>query len=230
MTAPAAKPVKGGAERTPAEERRIRRIVAIGAPLLRLLSMTWRIREVHGEYWRDLRAAKKPFLLSLWHGQLLPLVWVRRGAGMSVMISEHSDGEIIARICERWGYRPVRGSTTRGAGRALLGMIRDLEAGREFAITPDGPRGPAGVAQAGALLASQRAQVPIVPMRADCDSAWHLRGWDRFMIPKPFARVVVTYGEPWIATGTDEAAQRALETRLGPATPTPLLAPARQAP
>lgn len=215
-TTPAAPEPK---RRSEAEERRIKWIVRIGEPLLKLLSMTWRFRVEHAEHWQRLHDAGKPFLLALWHGHLLPLCWERREAGMSVMISENKDGEIIARITERWGYRPVRGSTSRGAGRALLGMIRDLQAGREFAITPDGPRGPAGVAQAGALLASQRSGVPIVPMRADCDRAWHLGGWDRFMIPKPFARVVVTYGEPWVATGTDEASQLELARRMGPAIP-----------
>lgn len=215
-----------GAPRTAAEERRIRRIVRFGAPLLRLLSMTWRFTVVGDAHWRRLRAEKRPWLLTLWHGHLLPLTWLHREVGMSVMISEHSDGEIIARICERWGYRTVRGSTTRGAGRALLNMIRDLEGGREFAITPDGPRGPAGVAQAGALLASQRSGAPIVPARVDCQSAWHLGGWDRFMIPKPFTRVTVTYGEPWVATGTDETAQQEVARRIGVAIPAHL--PARK--
>ncbi len=205
--------------RTAAEERRIRWIVRLGTPLLRLLALTWRVSEVRGENWRTLRAAKKPFIVACWHGQLMPLTWARRGAGMSVMISEHSDGEIIARICERWGYRTVRGSTSRGAGRALLGMIRDLEAGREFAITPDGPRGPAGVAQPGTLLASQRSGAPIIPMRADCDRAWYLGGWDRFLVPKPFARVTVSYGAPMVATATDASAQADLAQRMGPAIP-----------
>ena len=205
--------------RTAAEERRIRWIVRLGEPLLRLLSWTWRFREVRGEPWRLLHAERKPFIVAVWHGELLPICWLLRGTGMSTMISEHSDGEIIARITERWGYRLVRGSTSQGAGRALLGMIRDLEAGREFVITPDGPRGPAGEAQAGALLASQRAGAPIIPLRAECESAWYLNGWDRFMIPKPFARVVMRYGEPWVATGTDEAARRELSARIGPPVP-----------
>ncbi len=153
--------------------------------------------------------------MSLWHGELLPICWFLRRDRMSVMASEHSDGEIIARILELWGYRLIRGSTSRGAGRALLGMVRELEAGREFMITPDGPRGPSGVAQAGALLASQRSGAPIIPMRVECKSAWRLNSWDRFMIPKPFARLVVTFGEPWVATGTDAAARRALDARMG---------------
>jgi lysophospholipid acyltransferase (LPLAT)-like uncharacterized protein len=181
--------------------------------------MTWRYEERNADGFRALRAAGRPFLLSLWHGHLLGLTWHWRGQGITVMISEHSDGEIIARIVERWGFRTVRGSTSRGAGRALLGMVRELKAGREFAITPDGPRGPAGVPQAGVLLASQRSGVPIVPMRGDFSRAWHLRSWDRFAVPKPFARIVITYGDPWLATGTDEAAVAELASRMGPAIP-----------
>ncbi len=213
MTAPAAP------ARPAAEERRLRWIVRLGGAVLRLLASTWRITEVHADRFGALRAAGKPFIFTLWHGHLLPLTWSRRGEGITVMISEHRDGEIIARIVEGWGYRTVRGSTSRGAGRALLGMVRELESGKEFAITPDGPRGPAGVAQGGVLLASQRANAPVVPMRADCPRAWHLGSWDRFMVPKPFARVTITYGEPWVATGTDEAAAAELGRRIGPAIP-----------
>jgi lysophospholipid acyltransferase (LPLAT)-like uncharacterized protein len=193
--------------------------VRLGSPLLKLLSMTWRVREEGGAAWQRMLAERRPVIISLWHGQLLPMCWVLRRTHMSVMVSEHADGEIIARIIELWGYRTVRGSTSRGAGRALLGMIRELEAGRSFINTPDGPRGPAGAAQAGILLASQRSGAPAVPVLVESDRAWYMNGWDRFMVPKPFARVRVTYGAPWVAPGTDAAAQRELAERMGPAVP-----------
>lgn len=218
MTEPAA--------RSAADERRVRWIVRLGGLLLRLLASTWRITEVNAASYRGLRAAGRPFIFTLWHGHLLPLTWSRRGEGITVMISEHRDGEIIARIVEGWGYRTVRGSTSRGAARSLLGMVRELEAGKEFAITPDGPRGPAGVAQAGVLLASHRSGAPIVPMRADCQRAWHLGSWDRFLVPKPFARVTVTYGDPWVAPATDDGTADELGRRIGVAIP-PGLPPRR---
>lgn len=198
-------------------ERRVRWIVRLGGPLIRLLASTWRYEEVNAAPWRALRTSGQAFIFTLWHGHLLAQTWLRRGEGITTMISEHSDGEIIARLVESWGYRTVRGSTSRGAGRALLGMVRDLQAGREFAITPDGPRGPAGVAQGGVLLASARAAAPIVPMRSEVSSAWRLGSWDRFMVPKPFARVRVTYGDPWVATGTDDVAAAELTRRMGAA-------------
>jgi lysophospholipid acyltransferase (LPLAT)-like uncharacterized protein len=200
-------------------ERRVRWIVRLGGPLVRLLASTWRFEEVNAASWRALRADGKPFIFALWHGHLLAQTWLRRREGITVMISEHRDGEIIARLVETWGYRTVRGSTSRGAGRALLGMVRELQSGKEFAITPDGPRGPAGEAAPGVLLASQRAQVPIVTMRSEVSRTWRLGSWDRFMIPKPFAKVRVIYGEPWVAPATDDAAAAELSSRLGPALP-----------
>lgn len=201
--------------------------VRLGGPLIRLLASTWRVEEVNAAPWRALRAEGRAFIFTLWHGHLLAQTWVRRGEGITAMISEHRDGEIIARLVESWGYRTVRGSTSKGAARSLLGMVRDLAAGKEFAITPDGPRGPAGTAQPGVLMASSRARAPIVPMRSEISRAWYLGSWDRFMVPKPFARIRITYGDPWQAPGADDDALRELERRMGPALPPGIEARAR---
>ena len=133
---------------------------------------------------------------ALWHGELLPLLYHHRGQGVAVLISEHRDGELIARIAQRFGFRTVRGSTSRGASRALVGLVRELEQGHDVAITPDGPRGPAHAFAPGALIAAQRAGVPVIPVRASATRAWRLRSWDRFLIPKPFCRITVAYGSP----------------------------------
>lgn len=198
------------------EETRVRWSVRLGGLVIRLLSLTWRYRVENDAGWMALRADGQAFIFTLWHGELLPLTWRHRRQGITAMISEHRDGEIIARLVESWGYRTVRGSSSRGAGRALLGMVRDLQAGREFAITPDGPRGPAGKAQPGILLASQRAQAPIVTIRADISRAWRMKSWDSFVIPKPFARINVIYGDPWLPKGIDERAAADLTALLGP--------------
>jgi lysophospholipid acyltransferase (LPLAT)-like uncharacterized protein len=132
---------------------------------------------------------------------MLPLLWQHRSHGVAILISEHGDGEIIARVAEALGYRSVRGSSSRGAERALLGMIREVKEGSEVAITPDGPRGPAQHFAPGAAIIAQRSGAPLLPLTAFADRAWRLKSWDRFLIPKPFARVVVTYGEPWRADG-----------------------------
>lgn len=171
-------------------------IVVLGGGLLRLLATTWRVRLVNGEVLESLRARRAPFIFALWHGQLLPLLWQQRGQGVAVLISEHGDGEIIARVAEGLGLRTVRGSTTRGGGRALIRLIGELRGGHEIAITPDGPRGPARRFAAGALVAAHRSEAPIVPIAAGARRYWRLKSWDGFIIPKPFTRVTVAVGEP----------------------------------
>ncbi|HEY4215910.1 MAG TPA: lysophospholipid acyltransferase family protein [Gemmatimonadaceae bacterium] len=167
-----------------------------GVSAVRTLGATWRIRVVHGERFQALRAARQPIIFVHWHGQLLPLLFQHRGEGVTVLISEHADGEIIARAAERLGFRTVRGSTSRGAARALLGLVRAAREGHDLAITPDGPRGPAHTVAPGTLVVAQRTKAAIVPVAVAASSAWRLKSWDAFMIPKPFARVTVSYGEP----------------------------------
>jgi lysophospholipid acyltransferase (LPLAT)-like uncharacterized protein len=105
----------------------------------------------------------------------------------------------------------VRGSTSRGAARALIQMTRELDAGFPIAVTPDGPRGPARQFAPGALIASQRSGAPILVVGVAASRAWRLRSWDQFQIPKPFARVIVAYGTPTVAAGESprEAAESA---------------------
>jgi lysophospholipid acyltransferase (LPLAT)-like uncharacterized protein len=171
-------------------------VLLLGRGVLHVLARTWRIRAVNDRYVRDLRKAGHSFIFALWHGQLLPLLWHHRGEGVLVLISEHRDGELVARAAQSLGYGLIRGSSNRGAERALISLVRELQAGHEIAITPDGPRGPAASFASGALVAAQRSDSFILPVAASADRAWKLRSWDRFMIPKPFARVTVAYGAP----------------------------------
>jgi lysophospholipid acyltransferase (LPLAT)-like uncharacterized protein len=175
---------------------RSRGLIFVGRVFLQMLGRTWRIRVVNGEYLRDLRRSERAFIFSLWHGQLLPLLWHHRKQGVRVLISEHRDGELVARTAESLGYGLIRGSSTHGADRALISLVRELQAGHEVAITPDGPRGPPTTFAPGALVAAQRSDSFILPVAASADRAWRLRSWDRFMIPKPFARVTVAYATP----------------------------------
>ena len=193
------------AARAAKEAKRARQVVwsvRVGLIALKVLARTWRMRVYGAESYLALRRDARPFAFAFWHGTLLPLVWRHRGEGASVLVSLHKDGEIIARVCEALGLRTVRGSTTRGGGRALLGLVRELEAGYEVAVTPDGPKGPRHKFAPGALMAAQRAQAPVVPIGVHCERAWHLKSWDRFMIPKPFARITVVYGDPAYVAGS----------------------------
>jgi lysophospholipid acyltransferase (LPLAT)-like uncharacterized protein len=177
-----------------------------GRGFLHLLARTWRFRVVNGEAVRNLRSSRRPFIFALWHGHLLPLLWHHRGEGVMVLISEHRDGELVARAATSLGYGLIRGSTTRGADRALISLVRELQSGHEVAITPDGPRGPAEKFAPGALVAAQRADTFILPVVVSASRSWRLRSWDRFMIPKPFARVTVAYGPPTKVMATNPRA------------------------
>jgi lysophospholipid acyltransferase (LPLAT)-like uncharacterized protein len=170
--------------------------VLLGGAVIRALASTWRYRVRNVEQLDKLRAAGGPFVFSIWHGQLLPLLWHHRHQGISILVSEHKDGELIARFAESIGYGTIRGSSSRGAAGALLGLVRALGEGTEVGITPDGPRGPACSYAPGAAVAASKAGALVLPLAAHADRAWRLNSWDRFMIPRPFARVTVAYGDP----------------------------------
>jgi len=205
---------KAADAQTRRDARKVRWGVRLGGPFLAILGSTWRIEEVNAVHWQALKRAGKPYLLSCWHGELLPAVWANKHRDLCAMVSQHGDGEIIARLVEPLGFRAVRGSTTRGAKQALIGMVVELQHGHSFAITPDGPRGPAMVPQPGVLMAAMRAQVPIIPIRVEATWVWRMKSWDRFMLPKPFARIRVSYGDPWIPSSIDESARQELIRRM----------------
>lgn len=189
----------------------------LGTLVLRALATTWRVRFLNPQVIRDVHAAGARVIYVLWHGNLLPLLWSHRDREIAVIISEHSDGEIIARIAMSLGFRTVRGSTSRGAARALLGACREVEAGHDLAVTVDGPRGPAGTVAPGSPVIAQRTGAAMVPVAAWTERAWRLKSWDQFMIPKPFARVTVAYDNPIriVAEATRNATDQTERVRAG---------------
>ena len=132
-----------------------------------------------------------PVVYVFWHRCVIPALYWYRGKDIAVMTSSSFDGEYIARIIEKFGYRAVRGSSTRGGVRALLGMHTEIEQGRAVAFTIDGPRGPRYVAKSGPVLLARNVQLPVIAFYCAVERAWVLNSWDRFMIPKPFSRVVL---------------------------------------
>jgi hypothetical protein len=192
-------------------DRRTRWKVWLGAAVIRLLATTWRMETANGEELAAARRGGRRVIFALWHGELLPLLWHQRGENVAIVISEHRDGEIIAQIAHALGYATVRGSSSKGGSRALIGLMREIDAGRDGAITPDGPRGPARVFAPGAAVAAQRTGALIAPIRAQASRAWRLKSWDRFLIPKPFARVRVSFGPLTAVTAASprEAAEHA---------------------
>jgi len=196
---------------------------AVAAPAMRLLAASWRMRIEHEERWRPLHDSGRPHVFLLWHEVLLPLLWHHRGQDIAIVVSENRDGQYLADFARTLGYRAVRGSSSRGGARALLGAVRELRSGRAVAFTPDGPRGPRRELKAGVVAAAQRGGGIIVPIHARADREWRLDSWDRFLIPKPAARVTVTYGRPFevapgddgLATGLREAGVRLAEIAEG---------------
>jgi lysophospholipid acyltransferase (LPLAT)-like uncharacterized protein len=164
------------------------------------------MRIVNADAHRALQAKGQPVIYAFWHGMMLPLLWQHRNKSTAIVISEHQDGEIIARIAHSLGYRSVRGSSSRGGNRALLGSARELEEGHDVAFTPDGPRGPVETFAPGALIVAQRTGAPIVLITVSAHSAWRMSSWDRFLIPKPFARVTILYEDPLRVEAADARA------------------------
>lgn len=180
---------------------------AVAGPAVSALARTWRWETVHQDRWRQVADAGEPHVFLLWHEVLLPLLWHHRGRDIAIVVSEARDGQYLARYAEGLGYRLVVGSSSRGGVRALLGAVRELQAGGTVAFTPDGPRGPARVLKPGVIHAAQRGGGTIIPLHAAADRSWRLRSWDRFTIPKPFARVRVGYGIPFkVGPGAGEVA------------------------
>jgi lysophospholipid acyltransferase (LPLAT)-like uncharacterized protein len=143
-------------------------------------------------------------------------VYVHRNQGVVVLVSEHADGEYITRVLRRHGFGAVRGSSTRGATQGLKGLIREARRGKDLALTPDGPKGPAREFKVGALAVAQVSGMPIVPLAAGASSAWRFSSWDRFMVPRPFSRVHVAYGDPvWVPRDADRDTLDGMAVELG---------------
>ncbi len=168
----------------------------LGPWLIRLLGATWRVQWVGEESHKACRAEGRNVILAIWHGRLLPLAYTHRRRNIQILISRHQDGEIIRRVTKSLGNGSVRGSTGKGGARAILQMAKRAKEGCDLAITPDGPRGPREVAQAGVLRIAQRAGIPVLPLTSASRTKRVLSSWDGFQIPAPFTRLVVAYGTP----------------------------------
>ena len=194
-------------------------ISAVGYRLVAALGATLRWRTDGLEHLDEiLRTGRQP-VMGFWHGRILPATYYFRRRGIVVITSENFDGEWIAGIIERFGYGTARGSTSRGARKALRQLMRDMRAGRPAGFTLDGPRGPARVAQPGALWLAKATGNPVLPFHLEANRHWTLNSWDRTQIPKPWATVSIAIGEPLpIAADADERAiesgRLALEERL----------------
>ena len=168
----------------------------VGAGMVAALFATTRLTRVGDEHVLGYRRNGTPVVFVFWHGQMLPLVHYHRLEGVVVLVSEHANGEYITRVLERNGFGTVRGSSTRGGTKGLKGLIRAARSGRDLVLTPDGPRGPTGDFKPGALSVAQATGLPVIPVAVGASSGWRFRSWDGFLVPRPFARIAIHYGEP----------------------------------
>ncbi|MEQ1757924.1 MAG: lysophospholipid acyltransferase family protein [Vicinamibacterales bacterium] len=171
-------------------------IAGIGYPVIAALGATLRFRVEGLEHFERVMASGRRPVMAFWHGRILPATYFFRRRGIVVITSENFDGEWIARIIERFGYGTARGSTSRGARRAMVGLLRAMKEGNAAGFTLDGPRGPARVAQPGAIWLAGATGNPLLPFHLEASAHWTLRSWDKTQIPKPFSTVALAVGEP----------------------------------
>ena len=191
----------------------------LGYRVVAALGATLRWRTEGLEHFESITRSGRQPVMAFWHGRILTATYFFRRRGIVVISCVNFDGEWIAGIIERFGYGTARGSSSRGGRRALLQLRRDMAAGHPAGFTVDGPRGPARVAQPGAVWLAKATGNPVLPFHLEADRYWELGSWDRTQIPKPFATVRLVVGEPLeVPADADDArievARLELETRL----------------
>ena len=194
-----------GSKRQMSTGRRI--YYALGMPVLQaifwLLTATYRVRKTIGSDIADRIIADQGQIYApcYWHQHhilcsRLMRSWIRRGFRACFLVSASVDGEVPARIAKSWGAEVIRGSANRTGALALRDMQQAMKNGLSIVTTADGPNGPKYEFKPGAVLMSRIGGAPMVPLACAADRAWYLKRWDDFMIPKPFAKIVLAVGEP----------------------------------
>ena len=167
--------------------------------LLRLYLSLIRVRTLHEDVLLQFLQTGRKAVGAVWHQRFLGVLgYVTKFSylSLSIMISMSRDGDWIAPVVKWLGLRPVRGSSTRGGKEALAVMVQDLAQNQAALHIVDGPRGPKAVIKAGLIRLAQLSKAAIIPVYISVDRAWVTRSWDRFLIPKPFSRVLVRFGKP----------------------------------
>jgi lysophospholipid acyltransferase (LPLAT)-like uncharacterized protein len=199
---------------TPRQRRKAAAIAAAGAPIIAALGSTYRWRIDGFSHYESIVASGKQPIFAFWHGRILPATLFWKDRGIVVITSQNFDGEWIARIIRRFGYGTARGSTSRGGARALVQLRRDLANGHPAAFTIDGPRGPARVAQPGAVFLAGATGHPILPFHIEANRFWTMNSWDRTQVPMPFAQVRVAIGAPIAVPEADDTTIEAKRLEL----------------
>lgn len=162
---------------------------------------------------------KTPCLVAFWHGEILmnPFTYKKllKDVKMSLMISDHFDGEMIAKSVSYFGFDTIRGSSTRGGIKALKESFKKINAGNSVAITPDGPKGPRHSVADGVVVIAQKKNLDIIVFNYTASSYWEMNSWDKFIIPKPFSRLDFYASEPFSIEGLKkDDAKKMIKERL----------------
>ncbi|MCB1147904.1 MAG: lysophospholipid acyltransferase family protein [Leptospiraceae bacterium] len=189
--------------------------------LIQGIGRTCRVKIVVGEeVIEDLLNNRRPVIFCFWHNRIFFSAYYlyrhlfRKGIHLTVLISQSDDGELIARVVKLWGGTLARGSSTRGGKDALSILNKAIrKENSSIVTTPDGPKGPVYQFQLGTVIAAQFTGAEIVPICFDADKKWELKSWDKFIIPKPFSNVVVSFGKPVKLTRSKSEEERE-ESRL----------------
>jgi lysophospholipid acyltransferase (LPLAT)-like uncharacterized protein len=177
--------------------------------LLSIIGRTWRFEVIAEEGVTPVVFGQKagPEIYCFWHQCVLPCSMYFRKSGAVILISRSFDGELITRILQMFGFDAVRGSSSRGAREGLLGLNDVIESGRTAIFTADGPRGPIYQTKMGPIKLAQTTGAPIGAFHLQPESAWVMNSWDRFLIPKPFTRIVVSWAQ-WTRVPSDTPADQ----------------------
>jgi lysophospholipid acyltransferase (LPLAT)-like uncharacterized protein len=207
-TAPA-QPATGPRRFTLRQRIILRIIIWLGYWVIRLIGPTLRV-SISYEDGAQETLEQRPLIGSFWHSCIIPATYICRDLGVRVMSSNSYDGEYMGRIIHRFGFVAVKGSSSRNAVRALLGLRRALADGWTVAFTLDGPRGPRHKVKPGPVALARSSDVPLTMFHAAVDKAWVLNSWDRMMIPRPFSRVLLRFGKliPVPTDASDEDVER----------------------
>jgi lysophospholipid acyltransferase (LPLAT)-like uncharacterized protein len=173
---------------------RPRTVALLTSWVIRLWLGTLDIRVAMANVDNDPRRAGRRQIYLLWHENLLLPAFTHARYGVSILISKHRDGELIAQVVRLLGGQAVRGSTNRGGITALRSMMR-VGRGTHLAITPDGPRGPRRTVSEGAIFLASRMGMPLVPVGLACDRCWRAPSWDKMVLPRPGQRAAGVFGE-----------------------------------
>ena len=146
-------------------------------------------------------------IYAFWHNRMLIPIYTHRNQLIHVLISQHKDGEFIARVVKRLGFGTIRGSSRRGGMKALIKAVA-ISKKYDIAITPDGPTGPKEIVKDGVLYLAYKTGKPIIPGIFLVKSRWELHSWDNFMIPKPFSPVKMIYGKPIFVRSKSEIPEK----------------------